>query len=128
MTIHESKSYKKLDSSYKKAINAGIKKLQKRYEYYRNQNIVITNLFGDDVIIHKIIEDNWYVYKCRMNKIQIRLLYEVDIDNDINVIDYYIKNKDKSIKGKNSCTQKQYLDNFKIQVMQRKKLLEVNSI
>ena len=98
MTIHKSKPYKKLDAYSQKSINLAIDKLRKRYEEYRKQNIVITNLFGDDIIIHDIIESNFYVYKCQTRGIQIRLLYEVDKKDKINVIDYYIKNQENTTK------------------------------
>lgn len=111
MTIHESRSFKKLDKYTRGTVNLAIKKLKNRYEEYRKQNIVITNLFGDDIIIHNIIEHDFYVYKCCARGIQIRLLYEVDKDNEINVIDFYIKNSE-SIRTNVGEYNQRYLDMF----------------
>lgn len=112
MTVHNSKNYKKLGRSLKSQINKAINKLTTRYEEYRKQNIVISKLFGDDVIIHDIIDDDLYVYKTRTKDVQIRLLYEVDKNDDINVIDFAIKNHDnmKTGIGRNSNL---YIDIFK---------------
>jgi len=98
MTIHKDKSYKKLDKNSKNMIGKAISKLTKRYNEYKKQNIAITNIFGDSVIIHDIIDGHFYVYKCCVVNLQIRLLYEVDKDNNINVINYFIKNNNNTIK------------------------------
>jgi hypothetical protein len=99
MTIHDEKSYKKLDKNSQRMISKAIDKLTQRYEEYKRQNIAITNIFGDSVIIHDIIDGHFYVYKCCVSNLQIRLLYEVDEDNNINVLYHFIKNNNNSIKG-----------------------------
>ena len=111
MIIENCKEYNKLNPSNKKAVDKCIKKLEKRYKYYQSQNVVITNLFGDDNIIHKIIDDKFYVYKSHYGKLQVRLLYKVDDDDNIDVIYFYIKNNDNlvNIKGKK---QTRYLTMF----------------
>lgn len=111
MTVHNSHSFKKLDKYSQESINLAIQKLQKRYKEYRKQNIVITNLFGDDIIIHDIVDDGFYVYKCRARNIQVRLLYEVNDKGEINVIDYCIKNTG-SIKPTMGKRQTRYLREF----------------
>lgn len=98
MTVHTSKSYKKLDKNMQNMVNKAIVKLQTRYDEYKNQNIAITNIFGDSVIIHDIIDNEYYVYKCQVNNLQIRLLYEVTKKNNINVIYSFIKNGKNAIK------------------------------
>lgn len=102
MTIDSCKEYKKLDPSIRKAVDMCIAKLEERYKYYQNQNITITNLFGDGNIIHDIVDDGFYVYKSQFNKIQVRLLYKVDDNNEIDVIYFYVKNGNNlvNIKGK----------------------------
>ncbi len=102
MTIDSCKEYKKLDPSIRKAVDMCIAKLEERYKYYQNQNIAITNLFGDGNIIHDIVDDGFYVYKSQFNKIQVRLLYKVDGNNEIDVIYFYVKNGNNlvNIKGK----------------------------
>lgn len=119
MLVNECKEYKKLEPSIRKAVDECIDKLEKRYSYYQEQNIAITNLFGDGNIIHKILDDNFYVYKSQFNKIQVRLLYKVD-DNKINVIYFYIKNNNNlvNVKGKR---QKRYLSLFEEYVKNYKK-------
>lgn len=102
MTVHKSKNFKKLDKYTQQTLNIAIEKLTNRYDEYRKQNIVITNLFGDDVIVHDIINDDLYVYKCQARGIQIRLLYEVDSNNKINVLDFFIKNHDNKLKSYNT--------------------------
>lgn len=102
MTIHTSKEYKKLDKNSRAMINKAINKLSSRYDEYKKQNIAITNIFGDSVIIHDIIDDNFYAYKCCVKNLQIRLLYEVDENDNINVISFFIKNNNNTIKKPDS--------------------------
>lgn len=112
MTVHKSKQFRKLDRSLQEQINRAISKLNNRYREYRKQNIVITKLFGDDVIIHDIIDDDLYVYKCRTKDVQIRLLYTVDNKDNINVLDFAIKNHDNMKTGVGRENNR-YIDMFK---------------
>jgi hypothetical protein len=112
MTVHKSKQFRKLDKSLQEQINKAISKLNNRYREYRKQNIVITKLFGDDVIIHDIIDDDLYVYKCRTKDVQIRLLYTVDNKDNINVLDFAIKNHDNMKTGVGRENNR-YIDMFK---------------
>ena len=114
MTIDSCKEYKKLDPSIRKAVDMCIVKLEERYKYYQNQNIAITNLFGDGNIIHDIVDDGFYVYKSQFNKIQVRLLYKVNNDNEIDVIYFYIKNGNNlvNIKGKKQTRYISLFENF----------------
>lgn len=118
MTVHKSKQYKKLDKSLQEQVNKAIKKLENRYREYKKQNIAIAKLFGDDVIIHDIVDDNFYVYKCRTKDLQIRLLYTVNNKDNINVIDFVFKNH--NITTNNGNTNKRYLDMFKDNVIKYK--------
>lgn len=114
MVIDSCKEYKKLDPSIRKAVDMCIVKLEERYKYYQNQNITITNLFGDGSIIHDIVDDGFYVYKSQFNKIQVRLLYKVNNDNEIDVIYFYIKNGNNlvNIKGKKQTRYISLFENF----------------
>lgn len=114
MVIDSCKEYKKLDTSIRKAVDMCIVKLEERYKYYQNQNIAITNLFGDGNIIHDIVDDGFYVYKSQFNKIQVRLLYKVNNDNEIDVIYFYIKNGNNlvNIKGKKQTRYISLFENF----------------
>ena len=101
MTIHNCRSYTKLEPTSRKNIDTAINKLRSRYDTYKNTNInVVPELLGDDILVHDIIRDSFYVYRCRVKDIQIRLLYEINSNNKINVIDYFIKNRENDIKGK----------------------------
>ena len=111
MIIENCKEYNRLNPSNRKSVDKCIKELKKRYKYYRSQNVVITNLFGDDNIMHKIIDDKFYVYKSHCGKVQVRLLYKVDDNDNIDVMYFYIINNDDlvNIKGR---IQTRYLTMF----------------
>lgn len=122
MIINNCKEYKKLNPSIRKAVDKCIEKLEERYKYYQKQNIVITNLFGDDNIIHDIVDDGFYVYKSQFNRIQVRLLYKVDDNDNIDVVYFYIKNGNNFINAKgNNKKQSRYLVLFQNFVKQYKK-------
>lgn len=114
MVIDSCKEYKKLDPSIRKAVDMCITKLEERYKYYQNQNIIITNLFGDGNIIHDIVDDGFYVYKSQFNKIQVRLLYKVDDNNEIDVVYFHVKNGNNlvNIKGKKQTRYISLFENF----------------
>lgn len=120
MMIDNCKEYRKLNPSTRKAVNDCITKLEDRYSYYKEQNIAITNLFGDGTIIHDIVDNDFYVYKSQSNRIQVRLLYKVDKNNDIDVVYFYIKNSNNlvNVKGKR---QTRYLSLFEDYVKKYKK-------
>lgn len=117
MIINSCKEYKKLEPSIRKAVDKCISKLENRYKYYQEQNIAISNVFGDGNIIHDIVDDGFYVYKSQFNKIQVRLLYKVDSNNKINVIYFYVKNGNNLVNIKsnksNPHRQTKYLQLFK---------------
>lgn len=115
MTVHNSKAYKKLDKYTASTIDLAIDRLKKRYSLYRKQNDVITTLFGDDVIVHEVIDNNFYVYKCQSRNVQIRLLYEVK-HGKVNVIDFFIKNHDNELKHTIGKYNAKYLTMFKLSV------------
>lgn len=112
MTIHKSHEYKKLDAYSRNTIDLSIKKLEERYDNYRKQNIVITNLFGDDNLIHDIINGEFYIFKCRNRNVQVRLLYNVDDKNNLNVISFFIKNNDNKLKSFKGSNEKRYIKLF----------------
>lgn len=89
-TIINDKTYKKEDKSTKRSIDKGIVKLEARLSEYLNRNIKIENVFNDDILIHDIINKRFYVYKCQVDKIQLRILYTV-VDENLVVISHYCK-------------------------------------
>ena len=82
-------SYKKLDHNTKRCIDLGIKKLQQRIDSYLVQERQINQVFNDDTLIHDII-CGFYVYKCRANNNQLRLLYTMN-NNKLIIISHFIK-------------------------------------
>lgn len=101
MTIHNQKSYTKLEPTSRKCVDTAINRLENRYNVYKNINKdVVPELLRDDVLVHDVVREKFYIYRCRVKDIQIRLLYEVNGNNKINVIDYCIKNRENLVKGK----------------------------
>lgn len=89
-TIINDKTYKKEDKSTKRSIDKGIIKLEARLSEYLNRNIKNENVFNDDILIHDIINKRFYVYKCQVDKIQLRILYTV-VNENLVVISHYCK-------------------------------------
>lgn len=87
-------TYKKSDPNTKRCIDLGIKKLQQRISNYLNQEQQINQVFNDDTLIHDII-CGFYVYKCRANNNQLRLLYTMN-DNKLIILSHFIKKTDES--------------------------------
>lgn len=106
MIINSCKEYRKLDPNIRQAVDMCIKKLQKRYNDYQKQNISIANLFGDGNIIHDIIDNEFYVYKSQFKGIQVRLLYKVDENDNIDVVYFYTKNGNHIVNIKGSIQQR----------------------
>ena len=125
MTIHTQRESKRLDIYSRNTINNSIEKLEKRYDQYRKQNIAITNLFGDDNLIHDIIDNKFYIFKCKSRNVQVRLLYNVDDKNNINVISFFIKNNDNKLKSYKGKNEKKYLEMFKDVVSDYKRSVTV---
>lgn len=73
-------------------IYKAVDKLRQRYQTYTKMDKCISNIFNDDTLIHDIIKKDFYVYKCRVGRVSIRLLYIVR-DNDLIVVNHCIKNR-----------------------------------
>lgn len=86
-------TYPKCDRHTQKTIDHAAEKLLDRLVLYYNQGKTIDTIFGDDILIHDIFEKDYYVYKCYINNVQMRLLYTMKGDKLI-VVSHYIK-KDK---------------------------------
>lgn len=90
IVIQNDKDYKKEDQSTKRTIDKGINKLDARLSKYRMQKIKIENIFNDDILIHDIINKKYYVYKCRVDNVQLRILYTV-VEDKLVIISHYCK-------------------------------------
>lgn len=99
------KNYKKLDKYTQKVIDKSIEVLLSRLQQYLDQNIRITNVFNDDILIHDII-NKMYVFKCRSYNIQIRLLYTMQGDDLLKIHAFYIKNRT------NGLNDQEWIDKF----------------
>lgn len=88
--IINDKAYRKEDKSTRRSIDRGIVKLEARLSEYLSRNIRIENVFNDDILIHDIINKHFYVYKCQVDKIQLRILYTV-VNEKLVVVSHYCK-------------------------------------
>lgn len=93
--VIEDKVYKKEDKSTKRSIDKGIAKLEARLCEYLSRNVNIENVFDDDILIHDIINKQFYVYKCQVDKFQLRILYKVDGQKLVIVSHYFKKSPNK---------------------------------
>lgn len=84
------RKYNKEDKSTKRSIDKGIVRLKARLSEYLSRNIRIENIFNDDILIHDIINKQFYVYKCQVDKFQLRILYKVE-DGELVIISHYFK-------------------------------------
>lgn len=112
MSIEDTRDYRKLDPNVKRAVDESIEKLRHRYSQYKKQNKVIASVFGDDVIVHDIVNKEFYVYKTQANRMQVRLLYKITTDNKLDVISFYIKNSNSVVSMNGSKRQTRYLNLF----------------
>jgi hypothetical protein len=90
--VRRDKTYHKEKLDVQRSIDMAIDRLKERLQYYNDQNIEIGKVFGDDILIHDIINKYYYVYKCRVNQMQIRILYTVK-DNKLIIISHWYKNR-----------------------------------
>ena len=88
--ILNDKTYRKEDNSTKRSIDKGIAKLKTRLLEYTSRGVNVENIFNDDILIHDIINKHFYVYKCKVDKIQLRILYMVS-EGDLVIVSHYCK-------------------------------------
>lgn len=90
--VRKDKTYHKQKVDVQRSIDMAIERLKMRMLEYQEQNIEVGKIFGDDIIIHDIINKYFYVYKCRVNQMQIRLLYTMK-DDKLIIISHWYKNR-----------------------------------
>ena len=88
--IQNDKTYKKADKSTQRSIRRAVEKLQFRLSGYFEKGMRIETIFNDDILIHDIINKHYYVYKCCIDKIQLRILYTIRQGNLV-IISHYCK-------------------------------------
>lgn len=91
--VWEDTSYYKEKPDVRRSVDMAVAKLKSRLtEYVDNQNISVRKIFGDDVMMHEIINKYFYVYKCKVNQMQIRILYTMR-DDKLVIISHWYKNR-----------------------------------
>lgn len=87
--------YDKENADTKRSIDMALSKLEERLsKYVVDQKIDVGKIFNDDVLMHDIINKRYYVYKCKANNMQIRLLYTVKNNKIILISHWYKKRTD----------------------------------
>jgi hypothetical protein len=82
--------YDKEDTYTQKIIDKGIKKLKDRLAQYKQNNIA--DIHSDLILIHYVIDGKYYVFKCCVNRVQIRLLYTYK-NGDLTIISHQFKRR-----------------------------------
>ena len=90
--IRKNDMFMKEKKDVQRSINMSIRKLKQRLEEYQKQNISPDRVFNDDITKHDVINNCFYVYKCKVNQMQIRILYTVENDNVV-IVSHYYKNR-----------------------------------
>lgn len=105
--VRRDKAFKeKID--VQRSIDMAIDRLQLRLaNYAASPTFEIGKVFGDDVLIHDIINKYYYVFKCKVNQMQIRLLYTIK-DGKLIIVSHWYKYR----------TDNGYIDYFKKAVCQ----------
>jgi mRNA-degrading endonuclease RelE of RelBE toxin-antitoxin system len=107
------KAFSKTDNCTQSLLKKSYKKLEQRALSYFNKNIQMDQIYGDDILIHDVIDGMFYVYKTRINTLQIRVLYTVDERNNIIIIAHHIKkNNTKYFSYFENCV-KEYIGSSK---------------
>lgn len=92
--IQKDKTYDKVNSDVKRSIDMSIKRLESRLSsYIEDQDIDVGKIFNDDILMHDIINKKFYVYKNKVNRMQMRILYTVDDDNNLVILSHWYKNR-----------------------------------
>ena len=90
--INEDPTYDRVNVNVRRSIDMAVERLIARLSPYVDQNIEIGKVFTDDILIHNIINKYFYVYKCRVNQMQIRILYTIR-DGDLIIVSHWYKNR-----------------------------------
>lgn len=82
--------YDKEDLYTQKIIDKGVEKLRHRLSQYKYNNI--SDIHSDSVLIHDVIDGKYYVFKCSVNRVQIRILYTFE-NGDLTIISHQFKRR-----------------------------------
>jgi len=94
------KTYFKCERTIKQSINKSLDTLKTRIRSYEESGTQFGKIFNDETVKYDVYKNNLYAFKARDNKLQIRLLYTVEITTTgltIILIDFALKKtSDKS--------------------------------
>lgn len=82
--------YDKEDTYTRKIIDKGVEKLRQRLSQYKCNNI--SDIHSDFVLIHDVIDGKYYVFKCSVGRVQLRILYTFE-NGDLTIISHQFKRK-----------------------------------
>lgn len=86
-------TYRKEKVDVQRSIDMAVDRLKARInEYVINQNTEPDKIFGDDVTVHDIINKYYYVFKTKVNQMQIRILYTY-VDGKLVIVSHWYKNR-----------------------------------
>ena len=92
--INNIEGFRKLNKSERNHIQIGINRLKERIETYQMYNQSFNSIGMDDKLIHDAyIADGkrFFLYKCRIKSISLRLLYTFDDNDNLIIVSYVIK-------------------------------------
>ena len=91
--IRQDNTYSRQNVNVRRSIDMAIDRLEQRLStYVDDQGIEAGKIFGDDVLIHDIINKKYYVFKTKVNQMQIRILYTVE-DDKLIILSHWYKNR-----------------------------------
>lgn len=93
--IQKDKDYTKINVDLRRAIDKAVNRLKTRLSVYRERNLDMRDIHNDNVLIHDVINEDFFVYKSAINRMQLRILYQVK-DDDLIIISHYCKNHSNS--------------------------------
>lgn len=91
--IRKDPAYSKEKLDVQRSVDMAVDRLHERLSsYIEDQKLEVGKIFGDDIVIHDIINKYFYVYKCRVNQMQIRILYTVR-NGKLIILGHWYKNR-----------------------------------
>lgn len=96
-TINKINRFSRLDKSTQKTICVGIERLSKRVKTYLDYGKSFNERFMDDKLIHDayvVGDKRFFLYKCRIKSVSLRLLYTFEDDNLV-IVSHVMKKDSK---------------------------------
>ena len=96
-TINKINRFSRLDKSTQKTICVGIERLRERVDTYLKYGKSFNERFMDDKLIHDayvVGDKRFFLYKCRIKSVSLRLLYTFENDNLV-IVSHVMKKDSK---------------------------------